>query len=701
MNVLKMLETRFADSGHQEVTVTETSIDPAKGSIKCSISGGGNIRLPRIAEAGHLPFFLTATEAGNQVILNSIEDGGVTTVTTLASGGTAQAIVWYDGYAWRSLNMTNYAGSALLGTLLSRNDSTGVQAITGTASVTNGKQVITLGGTTAYNVTLPTVANTEAMPYFFIVIGTTGLIATIKNSAGGTVGTLTADKEVAGIVVADGTTNYLIPIPLNSVCGPTTATDNDIALFNGTTGEIIKDSGKQIETTLTTSSDLKVPTSKAINTYAVALKSKTEVFSADGTPDVEDTVIQVDNLLCTKLVMPTEAAASGHVYHLSTSVAGNCAVKEDSDTVTLFTLNSGLIQQALLWSDGTNWHYIDLTSTTYSTLLQTILTRTDSTGILAVAGATAITTLDSVISLTGTTYDLTLPADADIDAFQWVLLMGASGAVTVKDAGGNTVGILTAGIDAGGIVGYQGGTSEYLLKFPIHPVCGLASSTASDIAQFDGTSGKLLKGGIAPETTLSPASDVKLPTSKAVADYAEPIPAAAVSGNLASFDASKYVVDSGVTAASVTALDTWAKNHVISGGVGADGSTPSAHDEGVPSHDFNTDISAVVAVVNNVMGSLAAVTDGDLTHDGAADPLGAVNDTLFCTAVIKESAGSLSYQYVEGTAAPAASAVRPTTGDITTAVGHARWIRVCDYKFTRTGAATLTLTAYNDVKPVV
>lgn len=517
MNVLEMLKQRFADSGHQHVTVTETTIDPAKGSIRCAISGGGNIRLPRIAEAAHLPFFLTATEAGNQVILDNAADGGVTTVTTLASGGTAQAIVWYDGFAWRSLNMTNYAGSALLGTLLSRNDSTGVQAITGTASVTNGKQVITLGGNTAYNVTLPTVANTKAMPYFFVVIGTTGLIATIKNSGGSTLGTLTADKEVAGIVVADGTSNYLIPIPVNSVCGPTSATDGDIALFNGTTGEIIKDSGIQHETTVT-SGNTKVPTSGAIITYAKALKSKTEVFSADGSPNVEDTVIHVDNLTCTKLTMPTEAAASGHVYHLSTGVAGNTIVANDAD-VTIFTLNSGLIQQALLWSDGTNWHYIDLTSTTYSTLLQTILTRTDSTGILAVNAAAGITTLDSVIALTGTSYNLTLPATADIDAFQWVLLMGASGTVTVKDAGGNTVGTLVAGIDAGGIVGYDG-TNEYLLKFPIHPVCGLTSSTDGDFTRFDGTTGKLLKGGIALDTSITaPGLDTEVPSSKGVVDY--------------------------------------------------------------------------------------------------------------------------------------------------------------------------------------
>ena len=52
-----------------------------------------------------------------------------------------------------------------------------------------------------------------------------------------------------------------------AVTGPASVTaDANIALFSGTTGKVIKDSQVAIETTLSASSDAKVPTSKAVNT---------------------------------------------------------------------------------------------------------------------------------------------------------------------------------------------------------------------------------------------------------------------------------------------------------------------------------------------------------------------------------------------------------------------------------------------------
>lgn len=58
----------------------------------------------------------------------------------------------------------------------------------------------------------------------------------------------------------------------NIIVGPSTTTANAIALFDGTTGKLIKDSVKTISTdgALTTNSDAKVPTEKAVKTYAHA-----------------------------------------------------------------------------------------------------------------------------------------------------------------------------------------------------------------------------------------------------------------------------------------------------------------------------------------------------------------------------------------------------------------------------------------------
>lgn len=55
-----------------------------------------------------------------------------------------------------------------------------------------------------------------------------------------------------------------------AVTGPASAAHNSVALFNGTTGKIIKDSAISFETTLSTGSDSNVPTSKAIATYVTS-----------------------------------------------------------------------------------------------------------------------------------------------------------------------------------------------------------------------------------------------------------------------------------------------------------------------------------------------------------------------------------------------------------------------------------------------
>jgi hypothetical protein len=58
------------------------------------------------------------------------------------------------------------------------------------------------------------------------------------------------------------------------VTGPASSVDNDIATFDSTTGKIIQDSGVVISTdgTFTANSDAKVPTEKAVKTYADGLK---------------------------------------------------------------------------------------------------------------------------------------------------------------------------------------------------------------------------------------------------------------------------------------------------------------------------------------------------------------------------------------------------------------------------------------------
>ena len=77
---------------------------------------------------------------------------------------------------------------------------------------------------------------------------------------------------------------------VGAVSGPDSSVDNNIAVFNSTTGKIIKDSGKIISTdgTLVNNSDNNIPTEKAVKTYA-----DTKI-QGDGSVGIENNILNGD-----------------------------------------------------------------------------------------------------------------------------------------------------------------------------------------------------------------------------------------------------------------------------------------------------------------------------------------------------------------------------------------------------------------------
>jgi hypothetical protein len=67
-----------------------------------------------------------------------------------------------------------------------------------------------------------------------------------------------------------------------AVVGPASAISANVARFNGTSGKLIQDSGISFETTLTTGSDAKSPTSKAVATYVTGLGYTTNTGTVTG-----------------------------------------------------------------------------------------------------------------------------------------------------------------------------------------------------------------------------------------------------------------------------------------------------------------------------------------------------------------------------------------------------------------------------------
>ncbi len=128
------------------------------------------------------------------------------------------------------------------------------------------------------------------------------------------------------------------------VAGPGSATDNGIALFDGTTGKLIKDSVKtlSIDGTLAGNSDALVPTQKAVKTYADALANANDALQFKG-------VINCS----TNPNYP--AADAGHVYRVSVAgkIGGASGVNvEVADQLLCITDGTSAGTQAGV---GANW----------------------------------------------------------------------------------------------------------------------------------------------------------------------------------------------------------------------------------------------------------------------------------------------------------------------------------------------------------
>jgi len=109
--------------------------------------------------------------------------------------------------------------------------------------------------------------------YRISVAGKIGGASGVNVEAGDTILCL-VDGSVAGNQATVGANWNISQANIDgAVIGPASATNNAIALFDGTTGKLIKDSVVAISTdgTFAANSDAKVPTEKAVKTYIASL----------------------------------------------------------------------------------------------------------------------------------------------------------------------------------------------------------------------------------------------------------------------------------------------------------------------------------------------------------------------------------------------------------------------------------------------
>ncbi len=108
--------------------------------------------------------------------------------------------------------------------------------------------------------------------------------------------------------------------------------------------------------------------------------------------------------------------------------------------------------------------------------------------------------------------------------------------------------------------------------------------------------------------------------------------------------------------------------------------------------DWNVDITEGFVVVNAV--ELAFAVDADFDVFSAASAVVDGNSQVGAL-VASEAAGTVSLEMVFGAAATTGTEVAPTDAEITTGVGHARWVKIAELTINRTGDTTVTQSQAN------
>jgi predicted RecA/RadA family phage recombinase len=186
-------------------------------------------------------------------------------------------------------------------------------------------------------------------------------------------------------------------------------------------------------------------------------------------------------------------------------------------------------------------------------------------------------------------------------------------------------------------------------------------------------------------------SNNKRLTITATALYAGQVTVAKDANNVIWFKLSPRVIT------NADALANFLRNSVQAGLLAGAPTTPSAHTD-AGAFDFNVDVAAGLVKVHNVLKEFAVQADFDIAH-GVASPISEAKPDVIYTVVAAEAAGVVTMVPVAGAAATAVAAVAPTTAEITTAVGHANWIRLFNTRLHRTAADGCTQTYDNSVRP--
>lgn len=384
-------------------------------------------------------------------------------------------------------------------------------------------------------------------------------------------GTLAADSDNK-VASQKATKTYVDTGLATKVTGPGSATDSDFVQFDGTTGKLVKDGGISLDVdgTMAADSDSRVPSQKAVVTYVAAHSGSgtgtvthtagaltagelvignggADVTVGDLTGDVTTssttatTLAKIQGTTVTgttgtgKAVLDASPALSGNPTATtqtsgdnSTKVATtafvttaiNNAIAGVNPAVAVQAATAAVLPNSPTYSNGVGGIGATLTAgVTNTALVVDGYTPALNGRILVKNQASAFQNgvyFVSQIAALGLAWILTRALDYDqpSDMNNTGAIPVVNGTVNTDTSWVQTSQVTTVGTDA-----------VTFTQFSLNPttiVVGPASAVASDFAQFDGTSGKLIKdGGLSLDTdgTLAANSDLRIASQKAVKTY--------------------------------------------------------------------------------------------------------------------------------------------------------------------------------------
>lgn len=333
-------DTNTTYSAGTGLSLSGTTFNHSNAVTAASNVGGNTAETPAYGATFNVPYFSYdaqghITASGTKTVKIPASDkvsvtNNLTSTSTTAALSANQGKVLNDTKA--PLDSPALTGTPTAPTATAGTNSTQIAttAFVADAVATACNNVLSAGDAMVFKGTLGTSGTVTALPATHEV-GWTYKVITAGSYAGQTC-------EVGDMIICitDGTTanNAHWTVVQNNidgaVTGPASATANAIATFNGATGKIIQNSGKTISTSLTTTSDSQVPTSKAVATYVTSLGYKT---TDNDTKNTAGSTASTEQLY---IIGATSQAANPQTYSNASAYIGTdgCLYSGGSKVIT-------------------------------------------------------------------------------------------------------------------------------------------------------------------------------------------------------------------------------------------------------------------------------------------------------------------------------------------------------------------------------